>query len=438
LNTQENNTAIFWHRRDLRITDNHGLLQSFTRFETVIPIFIFDSTILASLEKNDARVTFIHSAIEELSDLYKSLGNQLEVFVGDPTEVVPKLAKEWNVKCVFTNNDYEPYALMRDDEVAKKLVQDSIAFQSFKDHLVFEKNEVLKDDGLPYTVFTPYMNKWKKILPLNAFEEYDSASKITQRNFIKRSVLSLQELGFEQNMKVSFPVKKIPVSIIKKYHTTRDLPYLLGTSRLSIHLRFGTLSIRKLAKVAMASNEKYFNELIWRDFYAMILFHFPHSENQAFKKNYEFIPWENDEQLFNAWCEGKTGYPMVDAGMRELNETGFMHNRVRMITASFLCKHLLIDWKWGERYFAAKLLDFDLASNIGGWQWAASTGCDAVPYFRIFNPTSQQEKFDPNYTYIKQWIPEFGTKNYPAPIVEHAFARNRAIERYKTELTKEK
>ena len=438
LNTPANNSALFWHRRDLRIADNHGLFQACKRYKEVIPVFIFDTTILDLLESSDARVSFIYESIQDLAKQYQEKGNQLEVFVGDPTEIIPDIAKKFKAKCVFSNKDYETYALERDTQVASKLNILTIEFSSWKDHVIFEENEVTKDDGLPYTVFTPYMNKWKKLLIESSFSEFNSAPLIPARTFEKRTIPTLKEVGFQTNEWISFPEKKIPVSVLENYHNTRDLPYLLGTSRLSIHLRFGTLSIRKLASVACASNEKYFNELIWRDFYAMILFHFPHSENHAFKKNYEFIPWENDEHQFAAWCAGKTGYPMVDAGMRELNETGFMHNRVRMITASFLCKHLLIDWKWGERYFASKLLDFDLASNIGGWQWAASTGCDAVPYFRIFNPTSQQEKFDPNFEYIKQWIPEFGTENYPKPIIEHTFARNRAIERYKTELTKEK
>ena len=438
LSTQENNKAIFWHRRDLRIADNHGLFQACTQFNEIIPVFIFDTIILNQLEPSDARVSFIYESIRNLAKLYEEQGNQLEVFVGDPSEIIPRIAEKLKVRSVFANKDYESYAIARDFKVESRLNALTIEFSSWKDHVIFEENEVTKDDGLPYTVFTPYMNKWKKLLNTSSFSEFNSQSLIFPRTIEKKVIPSLEEIGFHRNTLISFPEKKILVSIIKNYHKTRDLPYLLGTSRLSIHLRFGTLSIRKLASVASASNEKYFNELIWRDFYAMILFHFPHSEEHAFKKNYEFIPWENDEHQFAAWCAGKTGYPMVDAGMRELNETGFMHNRVRMITASFLCKHLLIDWKWGERYFASKLLDFDLASNIGGWQWAASTGCDAVPYFRIFNPTSQQEKFDPNFEYIKQWIPEFGTENYPKPIIEHTFARNRAIERYKTELTKEK
>lgn len=437
-NIQESKKTLFWHRRDLRISDNRGLHFACTHSSEVIPVFIFDTTILKHLDPDDARITFIHESITNLANLYAEKGNQLEVFMGDPQQLIPEIAVKFGVQGVFTNKDYEPYAQVRDGNVKKELEQRSISFYSFKDHVLLEENEVLKDDGLPYTVFTPYMNKWKKTATLETFAECPSETLILPRKLQKNPIPTIEALGFQKITSISFPTKKIALSIIKKYHDTRDIPSIVGTSRLSTHLRFGTLSIRKLATIARTSNEKFFNELIWRDFYAMILFHFPHSADHAFKKNYEFIPWENNESHFKAWCEGKTGYPIVDAGMRELNETGLMHNRVRMITASFLCKHLLIDWKWGERYFAKKLLDFDLASNVGGWQWAASSGCDAVPYFRIFNPTAQQEKFDPHFEYIKKWVPEFGTDHYPSPIIEHTFARNRAIERYKTELTKEK
>ncbi len=437
LSTPENK-AIFWHRRDLRISDNHGLFTANSDFKEIIPVFIFDVNILEKLKSYDARVTFIHENIVDLASKYENHGNQLEVFFGNPTELIPKLAEKWNVSAVYTNKDYEPYALERDAAVREKLSQHAISFKNFKDHVIFEEHEVMKDDGLPYTVFTPYMNKWKRHLQENPWKEFDSEGTLKPRNFVKNDVITLESMGFKPNESISFPERKIAKSILKNYHDTRDIPAILGTSRLSVHLRFGTLSIRKLAKVAQETNEKYFNELIWRDFYSMILFHFPKTINNSFKKNYDLIPWLNNESEFNAWCEGKTGYPMVDAGMRELNETGFMHNRVRMIVASFLCKHLLIDWRWGERYFAEKLLDFDLSSNIGGWQWAASSGCDAVPYFRIFNPSSQQEKFDPKFEYIKKWVPEFGTSNYPSPIVEHAFARVRAIETFKESLSEQK
>ena len=430
----QGNKAIFWHRRDLRIADNHGLFVANSQFEEVIPVFIFDENILSKLNQDDARVAFIHENIEALAEKYRAAGNQMEVFYGNPNELIPKLAKKWNVSSVLTNKDYEPYALERDSTVEEKLKKENISFQRFKDHVIFEEREVVKDDGLPYTVFTPFMNKWKKHLALNPIQNFDSEGTIMTRNFKETKLIPLESMGFVKNEHVEFPEKKIAKTIIKNYHETRDIPSILGTTRLSVHLRFGTLSIRMLAKVAQATNEKYFNELIWRDFYAVILFHFPETVNHAFKKQYDFIPWEQNMHHFQAWCDGKTGYPIVDAGMRELNQTGFMHNRVRMIVASFLCKHLLLDWRLGERYFAEKLLDFDLASNIGGWQWASSSGCDAVPYFRIFNPSSQQLKFDPKFEYVKKWVPEFGTDNYPEPIVEHSFARNRALSRYKENL----
>lgn len=414
--------------------DNHGLYQACLSSAEVIPIFIFDTTILAPLPSNDHRVTFIYDALKHLAADYKQRGNALEVYIGDPKILIPELAKRHGASAVFTNRDYEPEALKRDAVVREKLHSEGIAFTDFKDQVIFETTEVLKDDGSPYTVYTPYKNKWMQHLSENALAPHPSENLISPRSTETVPFPELEDFGFVRNNRINHPDRKIPVSIITNYHRTRDIPFVLGTSRLSIHLRFGTLSIRKLAAVALKANEKYLNELIWRDFYAMILFHFPQSVDQPFKTNYALIRWENNETLFRTWCEGKTGFPMVDAGMRELNETGFMHNRVRMITASFLCKHLLIDWRWGERYFAEKLSDFDLASNVGGWQWAASTGCDAVPYFRIFNPTSQQEKFDPEYLYIKQWVPEWGTPSYPQPIVEHSMARNRAIERYKEAL----
>ena len=433
-----NKTILFWHRRDLRITDNHGLYESTLEAKTLIPVFIFDTTILKHLPTNDARVSFIYEAVQTLKKSYQEKSNDLEVFVGDPIELIPAIAQKFAANLVVTNDDYEPKAIQRDNIVEQRLNEKNIQWKAFKDHVIFDKNEVLKNDGLPYTVFTPYMNKWKSLFNESCIASFPSEKHISTRSCKATKLPSLASLGFERNTTIDIPKQKIPLSRIKNYDKTRDIPALLGTSRLGIHLRFGTLSIRKLTEIAQQSNEKYWNELIWRDFYSAIMFHFPHTENSAFKTKYDFIPWVNNESDFEKWCQGKTGYPIVDAGMRELNATGFMHNRVRMITASFLCKHLLIDWKWGERYFAEKLLDFDLSSNVGGWQWAASSGCDAVPYFRIFNPMTQQERFDPQFEYIKQWVPEFGTNDYPQPMIEHKFARNRAIERYKTTLNEEK
>jgi len=428
-------TALFWHRRDLRIHDNAGLYKALEQSSKVIPVFIFDRTILDLLPKNDQRVLFIHQELNKMKQAYRSLGSDMVVLYGDPKVDIPNLAFKYNANAVYTNRDYEPNAIARDQLLFEELKAAQIAFIGAKDQVIFEKNEVTKDDGLPYTIYSPYARKWKAKLSADHFKAFQT-EKYTERlhQFETEALITLEKMGFEPHQFQSFPQNTSPSAIIKKYHEQRDLPAVLGTSRLSLHLRFGTISIRALAKEALALNEKYLNELIWRDFYQMILFHFPHTVSNAFKAPYDRIVWENDEMQFNAWCEGKTGYPMVDAGMRELNETGFMHNRVRMVVASFLTKHLLIDWRWGERYFAEKLLDFELASNIGGWQWAAGCGCDAAPYFRVFNPEAQQKKFDPKFEYIQKWIPEFGTPTYPKPIVDHRMARERVLDRFKTAL----
>lgn len=426
--------VVFWHRRDLRIEDNAGLYKALKNHLDVQPIFIFDKNILDELPKDDQRLVFIHQSLQDIKNKYSKLGADLWSFYGDPLKVWEQiLADNPNITHVYTNRDYEPYALERDKAVFNLLAEKDVTFIGAKDHVIFEKNEVLKDDGEPYKVFTPYSKKWKSKLNDFYLKSYPTEKYFS--NFKKitspKALIGLVEMGFDTVLKVDIPSADFNQTIIKDYHLTRDIPAIKGTSRLSIHLRFGTISIRALARAA-ESNEKYLNELIWRDFYQMIIFHFPHSVEKAFKKGYELIPWENDETKFKLWCEGKTGYPIVDAGMRELNKTGFMHNRVRMIVASFLTKHLLIDWRWGEAYFAEKLLDFELASNVGGWQWAASTGVDAQPYFRVFNPYSQQEKFDKSLKYIKKWVPEYGTNAYPKEIVEHKQARAKAIEVFKT------
>lgn len=430
--------ALFWHRRDLRFSDNAGLYKALKSGSKVQPIFIFDTTILNRLPKNDQRVIFIHQAIQELKNQYAKFGSDLLVRVGDPVEVIPQLVMELKATSVFTNRDYEPDAIGRDSAVASKLKQLNCDFIGAKDHVIFEKNEVLKNDGKPYTVYTPYSRKWKELLTdfytkSYPVENYVATLRSTTTDNIER-LLSLQEIGFSDLQTQDFPSPSVADELLKQYHETRDIPSVNGTSRLSLHLRFGTISIRSLVRQALKSNATFLNELIWRDFYQCVLFHFPHSARSSFKPQYDAIEWEFNETQFQAWCEGKTGYPLVDAGMRELNTTGFMHNRVRMVVASFLTKHLLHDWRLGERYFAEKLLDFDLAANVGGWQWAAGSGCDAAPYFRVFNPTSQQEKFDPKFEYIKKWVPEYGTSTYPEPIVEHRFARERCLERYKKAL----
>lgn len=426
--------SLFWHRRDLRIEDNAGLYHALKAGE-VQPVFIFDDQILSKLPSDDQRVIFIHQELERLQREYNSLGGGLMVHYGNPTELIPKIAEELGVQLVYTNRDYEPYARNRDKAIYDHLKQLGIEFKGAKDHVIFEKEEIVKQDGLPYTVFTPYARKWREKLNDYYLKPYPTtAYSDSLSNSSQNEIPTLHSMGFDGHQTVNFPGRKVELAKVIAYHANRDIPSIDGTTRLSLHLRFGTISIRELAKVALQHNATYLNELIWRDFYQMIIYHFPHSATNSFKKQYDSITWEKNESHFKAWCEGKTGYPLVDAGMRELNKTGFMHNRVRMVVASFLTKHLLLDWRLGEAYFAEKLLDFELASNSGGWQWAAGSGCDAAPYFRVFNPASQQEKFDKNFSYIKKWVPEFGTSSYPQPIVEHKFARERAIERYKNAL----
>lgn len=429
---------IFWFRRDLRLHDNAGLYHALNSGMPVQPIFIFDREILDLLDdKADARVHFIHQQISKIKAELEGMGSTLLVKYGKPIEIFESLNQELGgkIKAVFTNHDYEPYAQKRDLAIEQLLEKQSISFKTFKDQCIFEKNEVTKDDGMPYTVFTPYSKKWKAKLIENPIEPF--ATERYFDFFLKTqpaSLPSLQDMGFKPN-KIAFPSEAADELIIKKYGEQRDFPAIKGTTRLSVHLRFGTISIRQLAQKAAAINEKYLNELIWRDFYMMILWHFPQVVHQAFKPQYDRIEWRNKPGEFQKWCEGKTGYPIVDAGMRELNATGFMHNRVRMIVASFLTKHLLIDWRWGEKYFADKLLDFELSSNNGGWQWAASSGCDAAPYFRVFNPDLQTQKFDPKLQYIRKWVPEFEDfTQYPKPIVDHKLARERVLVTYKKAL----
>ncbi|MBO9201479.1 deoxyribodipyrimidine photo-lyase [Niastella sp. MAH-29] len=403
-----------------------------------MPIFIFDTYILEQLpDKRDSRVEFIHDALTGLQDQLKELGSTLIVYHDTPLQAFKQLVKHYTIEQVYTNHDYEPYARERDDSIAQFLQEHSITFHTYKDQVIFDKLEVVKDDGKPYTIFTPYSKKWKA--KLNKFYLKSYPVKKYVGNFHQQAakrVPSLKAIGFEKT-DAAFPADSPDNAIIKHYDKQRDIPGITGTSHLGVHLRFGTISIRQLVQKTMKLNETFLNELIWRDFFQMILWHFPHvGQGKAFKAEYDFIKWRNNEEEFTRWCEGTTGYPIVDAGMRELNTTGFMHNRVRMITASFLAKHLLIDWRWGEAYFAEKLLDYELASNNGNWQWAAGCGCDAAPYFRIFNPYTQTKKFDPQNTYIKKWVPEYEDDSYPAPIVEHDKARERCLETYKKALAK--
>ena len=427
---------IFWFRRDLRLLDNAGLYHALKGDSPVVPVFIFDKIILDQLEeKKDKRVEFIHDALIEMQEKLERIQSSLEVYFGTPEEAFEKLISDYDVQTVFTNHDYELYAIERDERIKNLLGKKNIDLKTYKDQVIFEKDEVLKDDGKPYTVYTPYGRKWKAMLTDFYIKSYPAEKYY--KNFFKQSpqsIPSLGSMGFKATGK-SFPSKNPGEDLLKYYDETRDFPGIEGTSRLGIHLRFGTISIRKLVAKAKEVNVVFLNELIWREFYMSILWHFPHvGRHKAFKPEYDNIKWRNNEDEFEKWCKGKTGYPIVDAGMRQLNETGYMHNRVRMITASFLCKHLLIDWRWGEAYFSEKLLDFDFAANNGGWQWVAGSGCDAAPYFRIFNPQLQTENFDKDLKYIKRWVPEFQEFDYPKPIVEHTAARDRCLKVYKEAL----
>lgn len=429
--------SIFWLRRDLRFIDNTGLYYALKETKDVLPVFIFDKNILDKLEdKADARVEFIQSTLEAMNNDLASKGSGIKTFYSTPLEAYKQLIDEYEIEAVYTNRDYEPYAKDRDKQVESLLKENNIDFFTFKDQVIYEYEEIVSGSGSFYKVFTPYSKSWKEKYKANRPEIKSSALRFENwANLKNNKVHSLEDMGFEPT-EVKIPSSNVEEEVLKHYDKKRDYPAQDATSRLGIHLRFGTISIRQLAEKAISLNETFLNELIWRDFYAMILANNPKVVDNAFKKEYDQIPWRQDEEGFEKWCKGKTGYPIVDAGMRQLNKTGYMHNRVRMVVASFLTKHLLIDWRWGEAYFAKKLLDFDLASNNGGWQWAAGTGTDAQPYFRVFNPQSQTEKFDPDLKYIKKWVPEYGTDKYPDPIVEHKSARQRAIDTYKKALDK--
>lgn len=431
----KNKVNIFWFRRDLRLTDNRGLFEALNSGIPVLPIFIFDTEILGKLsQKEDARVTFIYDLLAKIKNEIEKSGSSLKVLHGKPLEEIEKLVAIYNVSAVYINLDYEPYSINRDAAVHEFLQNKKIEFHAFNDHLIFVPNEILKDNGEPYTVFTPYSKKWKLRFAETHIATYPSEKLLNC--FVKTEPFNfpgLNEIGFVKS-KIRVPEMDISEKMISDYDQQRDFPAVAGTTRIGPYLRFGKIGIRRLTQKAQSISEVFLNELIWRNFFADILWHFPQVENRAFKPKYDFIAWRNNEAEFKLWCEGKTGYPLVDAGMRELNKTGFMHNRVRMVTASFLAKHLLIDWRWGEAYFAEKLLDFELASNNGNWQWAAGCGCDAAPYFRVFNPEAQQKKFDNAGKYILKWVPEYGTLNYPRPIVDHKFARERVLNAYKTAL----
>ncbi len=420
--------SFFWFRRDLRLEDNIGLFYALQSEYPIIPLFIFDEAILNFLPKDDARVAFIYDSLSEINKELNTFQSSLLIKKGNTQEVWQTLIKEFEVKKVFFNKDYEPYAIQRDEAICELLEQNNSLTYSFKDQVIFEEKEITKADGLPYTVYTPYKNKWlehfNQLKPLLEYDTTEFYTNFYQSNF---DFPSLEQIGFVRS---AIKVKPYTLNTLANYQDTRDFPAVDATSYLSPHLRFGTVSIRKMVNFAVKTNTTFLSELIWREFFMQILYHFPKVVTHNFKSAYDGIQWRNNEEDFKRWCEGRTGYPMVDAGMRQLNETGYMHNRVRMVVASFLCKHLLIQWQWGEAYFAQKLLDYDLSANVGNWQWAAGTGCDAAPYFRVFNPDVQLKKFDEKGIYIRKWIPEFDL-GYGKPMVDHAMARDRAIATYK-------
>ncbi len=430
--------SIFWFRRDLRLHDNAGLYNALKGSHPVLPIFIFDTEILQSLPENDARVTFIYDSLQEMRKKMKEqCQSSIGIYYGNPLDIFKNLINQYDIQNVYTNRDYEPYAQKRDNEIAQELKLSGIKFKTFKDQVIFEENEIVKDDGKPYVVYTPYMRKWKEKFktdePVMAYDSESLLSRVFKQVALPN--LLLEEIGFKRS-EIAVPAYEISPSLLNSYEKTRNFPAIeKGTSKLGPHLRFGTVSTRQtVLKALSARNETFLNELIWREFFMQILWHFPHTVYKAFKPKYDRIPWRNDEKEFEMWKKGETGYPLVDAGMRELNSTGFMHNRVRMLVASFLCKHLLIDWRWGEAYFASKLLDFELSSNIGNWQWAAGSGVDAAPYFRIFNPLTQVEKFDQQKEYINKWVPELQELTYPQMMVDHKMARERCLRIYKEAL----
>ncbi|MEK2645683.1 cryptochrome/photolyase family protein [Bdellovibrio sp. BCCA] len=431
--------TIFWFRRDLRLHDNAGLFYALKEKADVLPLFIFDTDILSKLkDPADARVSFIHQTVSEIKESLQKQGSDLLVRYGKPQDVFKSLSREMEIHSIYTNHDYEPAARRRDQHISEWASKSGIEYRTFKDQTLFEKDEILTASGKPYTVFTPYKNKVLATLDDFYLESYPNENY--EKSFIRQpkpeKMISLEEMGFKKT-KIKFPALTLSSEVLKNYAQNRNFPALEnGTTHLGIHLRFGTLSIREAARAARKYSETWLSELIWRDFFMQILWHFPEVEKHSFRPEYDKISWRNSSKDFAKWCEGKTGYPLVDAGMRELNATGYMHNRVRMVTASFLCKHLLIHWYKGERYFAEKLLDYDLAANNGNWQWAAGSGCDAAPYFRIFNPQAQAEKFDPDGEYIKKWVPEFQTSRYPEPMIEHAEARGRCLQAFTKALKK--
>ena len=465
--------SLVWFRRDLRDFDHAALYHALKTSSQVFCIFVFDTEILDKLSnKQDRRVEFIWESVKELKAALQANGGDLIVMHGKARELIPTYALQANIHAVFANRDYEPSAVARDAEVAAKLAQNNIEFHSFKDQVLFEKDEILSLSNKPYSVFTPYKNAHLKKLDDFYLKPYPVDGYI--HNYAKVApshLISLESMGF---VRTNLADVRLPTGMsggaqlfadfetrMHQYKDARNFPAVKGVSYLSVHLRFGTVSIRHLARQARnhanAGSQTWLNELIWRDFYSQILHHHPQvAAGRAYKAEFENLPFPNDEALFKAWCEGKTGYPLIDAAMRQINSTGFMHNRLRMVVACFLVKDLLIDWRWGERYFAEHLIDFDLSANNGGWQWAASTGCDAQPWFRIFNPITQSERFDAAGKFIRKYVPELANcsdeeihapwqmsslmqqlcnviigKDYPTPIVDHATQRALALDLHK-------
>lgn len=430
--------AVCWFRRDLRINDNAAFYHALKNRLPVLPVFIFDKEILDKLsDKEDKRVNFIHDNLEDMNKVFVKNGSSFLVIYNSPLQAFKQIESQYSIEEVFTNEDYEPYAISRDKEIHEYLKTKNIPFHLHKDQVIFEKSEIMKSDGTPYNVFTPYSKLW--LTHFNKLKIPSYPSKELLDNLLKTEPIkipTLKDIGFEK-IKVDILPLQIDKETIVEYDQKRNIPGIAGTSHVSIHLRFGTVSIRELVAVANKFNQVYLKELIWREFFMMLLFHYPKVVDHNFNRKYDFIKWRNDESEFKKWCDGETGFPLVDAGMRQLNESGWMHNRVRMVVAGFLCKDLLIDWRWGEAYFAEKLLDYELSSNNGNWQWAAGTGADAAPYFRVFNPTTQIKNFDPDLVYIKKWISSF-SPGYLPEMVDHDMARKRALEVYKEALNEQK
>lgn len=422
--------VVFWFRRDLRLNDNTGLYHALNSGFKVILLYIFDNYFLSKYAKNNQKFEFIKLYLNNINKELRKYNTEILIKEGKPLDIFDFLKEKYRIKSIYANHDYEPYSIKTDNEIKDFLNKSGIDFITFKDQVIFEKNEIIKSDGKPYTIFTPYKNNWIKKLNNDSIMQKQSEKFLHNLYNLKEEK---NKFLITEKSNFNFPEKKISIEIVKNYHKTRDCPSL-PTSRIGVHLRYGTISIREAIKIALSNNNEWLNELIWREFFMQIIYHFPFTSNISFKKKYDNIEWRNNEIEFEKWCNGETGYSIIDAGIRELNETGFMHNRVRMITASFLCKHLLIDWRWGEAYFSEKLLDYELSANVGNWQWSAGSGCDAAPYFRIFNPFIQISKFDPNYEYIKKWVPDYNSKNYN-PIVDHTFARERCLITYKKALS---